>query len=994
MAKKVSAFMVHKEKMTKANKKKSKSKKVSKVEKKKAKKKSGSKDKTLLTGVTHSESVTVITLPDADNSSPQVSSPGFIQETPRGHGSKEKGSETDGKPSKKSCDTAFITAANNASIMFLEGTPSGSEKIAKTDVNKNRKRKEMIGKRKTGKRIRDGSAKNPVEGDHGNSDNAAELKDCVKNRQRGDNQRNRPKFESDFVRKNYQKHLLKETVLNKEEIAERRKQLKELSESDDEIMEEQSYSACNRYYGDEKEKMETSDIESESESSVDDDGDSASDEDILDSLEQQETLFRVFGLDQTELGNCGTFGFGSSDFQFHEPGPADNTDPSVLNDSGYSCAESLTRLRGEDQNPVVGVRATKVRDQGMGGAEQDGRRKSARVKGSEVGDQAVGGAEKDSRRKSTRGKKAQEGAGKKMAQSSGEDITGMQGELKCVSIPVPKQEATLVVLGHPLELCIQGKASITMVTGEIIIMGHRLQPDNSYRVYSPISNSYNVLKTAQGQVDFKHLTEKVSVIFGSNKSVQEVKDELKIFQGIHSIAFVVRPLDSEAHNYISTMSPYNGLFTIRTEEPLPHNLELLPLGLGLFPREYVMRPWLKLSKDIKQILDLWEVMIGRGDKSGDGRAPVILTCGGKNSGKSTLNRHLINSTLNMSKGVSYMELDIGQTEFSPPGCMSLHHVTEPVLGPPFTHVRKAERMCYFGAVSAGANVSMYVKCVKYVFAAHKGDNPLIINTMGWNKGIGLKLLVDILHITNPDIVVQMDTYKPLDNFPPITPHFKMAEQGWLYNRQATGHMQQEVVADEHELCVLQTPVMKMHQKFITWTAADHRNVTLLSYFCDSLKPSQSLLSLTPYTVPWTAVAVYVCDAAGLRPSKMLLVLNGGIVGLCVATLPEVKVTGDLKPRLLKTLPVCQCLGLGLVRGIDPKTKLFYIVTPLTQDELGKVNVLVKGSVTLPDQVTRQQKTDEAKPYCDNLTRSIGSWKTNFKDRKMKRPGAVFRSHQK
>lgn len=100
------------------------------------------------------------------------------------------------------------------------------------------------------------------------------------------------------------------------------------------------------------------------------------------------------------------------------------------------------------------------------------------------------------------------------------------------------------------------------------------------------------------------------------------------------------------------------------------------------------------------------------------------------------------------------------------------------------------------------------------------------------------------------------------------------------------------------------------RKFITWTAADHRNVTLLSYFCDSLKPSQSLLSLTPYTVPWTAVAVYVCDAAGLRPSKTLLVLNGGIVGLCVATLPEVKVTGDLKPRLLKTLPVCQCLGLG------------------------------------------------------------------------------------
>ncbi|XP_046569145.1 polynucleotide 5'-hydroxyl-kinase NOL9-like isoform X2 [Haliotis rubra] len=478
-----------------------------------------------------------------------------------------------------------------------------------------------------------------------------------------------------------------------------------------------------------------------------------------------------------------------------------------------------------------------------------------------------------------------------------------------------------------------------------------------------------------------------------------MEDELEIFQDVQSVAFVVRPLDSEAHNYISTMSPYTGLFTIRTEEPLPHNMELLPLGLGLFPRECVMRPWLRLSKDIKQILDLWEVMIGRGDKSGEGRAPVILTCGGKNSGKSTLNRHLINSALNVCKGVSYLELDIGQTEFSPPGCTSLHNVTEPVLGPPFTHVRKAERMCYFGAVSAAANVSMYVKCVEFVFAAHKGDNPLIINTMGWNKGIGLKLLVDILRITNPDTVVQMDTYKLLDNFPPVTPQFKMAEQGWLYNTQAADDMQ-DLVADGHELCVVQTPVMKMHEKFITWMAADHRNVTLLSYFCNALKPSQSLLSLVPYTMPWTALAVHVCDAAGLKPSKMLLVLNGSIVGLCAASLPEVKVTGDSHPRMLKTLPVCQCLGLGLVRGIDPKTKLLYIVTPLTQDELSKVNVLVKGSVTLPDQVTRQQvficlqKTEEAMPYRDNLTRSIGSWKTNFKDRKMKRPGAIFRSRQK
>lgn len=30
--------------------------------------------------------------------------------------------------------------------------------------------------------------------------------------------------------------------------------------------------------------------------------------------------------------------------------------------------------------------------------------------------------------------------------------------------------------------------------------------------------------------------------------------------------------------------------------------------------------------------------------------------------------------------VEYMECDIGQTEFTPPGCVSLSNVTEPFLG--------------------------------------------------------------------------------------------------------------------------------------------------------------------------------------------------------------------------------------------------------------------------------------------------------------------------
>ena len=33
-----------------------------------------------------------------------------------------------------------------------------------------------------------------------------------------------------------------------------------------------------------------------------------------------------------------------------------------------------------------------------------------------------------------------------------------------------------------------------------------------------------------------------------------------------------------------------------------------------------------------------------------------------------------------------LECDVGQTEFTPPGCVSLHYVTHPLLGKIFTNI--------------------------------------------------------------------------------------------------------------------------------------------------------------------------------------------------------------------------------------------------------------------------------------------------------------------
>lgn len=160
--------------------------------------------------------------------------------------------------------------------------------------------------------------------------------------------------------------------------------------------------------------------------------------------------------------------------------------------------------------------------------------------------------------------------------------------------------------------------------------------------------------------------------------------------------------------------------------------------------------------------------------------PVILLCGACDIGKSTFSRILINHLLNSIPGVDYLECDLGQTEFTPPGCISLLNITEPLLGPPYTHQRKPQKMVYFGKTNCHNEYENYIEIVKYVFRDYKREFPLIINTMGWVSGDGLLLLVDLIRVLSPNYVVQLtsDRSEPMQ---PLTSEFVELTDG-LYTK--------------------------------------------------------------------------------------------------------------------------------------------------------------------------------------------------------------------
>ena len=51
---------------------------------------------------------------------------------------------------------------------------------------------------------------------------------------------------------------------------------------------------------------------------------------------------------------------------------------------------------------------------------------------------------------------------------------------------------------------------------------------------------------------------------------------------------------------------------------------------------------------------------------------------------------------------------------------------------------------------------------------------------------------------------------------------------------------------------------------------------------------------------------------------------------------------------LPSPPVCSCVGIGVVRGVNPATNELYIITDLVLKELSKVNCIVVGDLVFPD----------------------------------------------
>ncbi|KAF9970099.1 Polynucleotide 5'-hydroxyl-kinase grc3, partial [Actinomortierella ambigua] len=407
------------------------------------------------------------------------------------------------------------------------------------------------------------------------------------------------------------------------------------------------------------------------------------------------------------------------------------------------------------------------------------------------------------------------------------------------------------------------------------------------------------------------------------------------------------------------------------------------------------------------------------------RPPVAVVCGGKKLGKSTFSRVLLNRMLNRYRRVAFLECDIGQSEFSPVGMVALHILERPALGPPFTHFRPPRRAFYVGHSTPRDDPDYYMMCIQelvrtyfeeishtrhwdeddeYHSDTENGDDdhiPLIVNTQGWIKGMGLDLLLQLLNCARASHIFGFHSASnPESNLPSPFFDFLKAQANQIHPPMFH-YVGAVVLGDDNNL----SPFSKFHP-------ADHRTLALVSYFYakQQLLPTaaagagptaesqeedrnqwdftQALIVRRPWCWDWRqAKGVWVLFDQ-VPPSQILHALNASVVALLgdKESMDEESMDEDegngvkdedkannsmenqgqdsergdqgtqappLEPETEATItppnyfPLGQypppppalttCHGLAIIRSIQPATHSLHILTPISPSTLARCN---------------------------------------------------------
>ncbi|KAJ2165370.1 Polynucleotide 5'-hydroxyl-kinase grc3 [Coemansia sp. RSA 518] len=463
------------------------------------------------------------------------------------------------------------------------------------------------------------------------------------------------------------------------------------------------------------------------------------------------------------------------------------------------------------------------------------------------------------------------------------------GELHVLDAQAPISQRHAVVFGMQANdtLVFQGICDICVLKGTVRVYEHESSGQWD-RVYSPVSHP---LVSLRAQTQTKDEAER-------DAEAQRMYELWATSHNECEVVVAVRAVDCGLEHLGRVAPAYASLFTGSVAADSEQLVQAIGVP-GMTPMRTVNAgvQVLQTPEDWAQALDQASTMPQRLDDEFEPIAPVYAVAGAQGQGKSTFSRMLVNRLVARFGRVFYMETDLGQSEFAAPGALSLTLVSAPVLGPPFTHTGRTEayHAAYMGVVTPKNDPDRYAACVQrlaQVYRDHVRSErargspavPMVVNTQGWTRGLGLDLLYALCQSVCPTHFVQ--AYDPATSDASLV-DFATVEgcdpQVLWITGMSSDRMQGGDAGDAGE----------SGRRVQKLAAHDMRTLSLLSLMYSAWTAQgvatwnmhKPLAARTPVRVPICDLVFWMGEE-DVPPSQVLRAVNGTLVGVvCVARAP-------------------------------------------------------------------------------------------------------------
>ncbi|KAF7965772.1 hypothetical protein HWV62_41966 [Athelia sp. TMB] len=537
------------------------------------------------------------------------------------------------------------------------------------------------------------------------------------------------------------------------------------------------------------------------------------------------------------------------------------------------------------------------------------------------------------------------------------------GEVGVEFLDVTDKPTTVLILNPEETLAVLGTYALTLLRGTITLAGTQLEVSKTpHRIFAPRSSPIPVIKALPYDSQ-RHsplpvpLPEIIRHQLGMDCTIIAVQE---LHSGVQGLGLVCRIFD--------------GVFQPSRWHRNDSAPNLKVPGMHMLTHQHRDVHPFELSPSWNQALSSISPESTKEDDLPRLATPICIIKGPRKTGKSTFARTLLNRLVTRYRKVAFLECDLGQSEFTPGGMVALNIIEQPLFGPSFTHPTTPYLAHYIGSISPRSSPSHYLAAIQALIQSYKldlqspifdipvidGDNrisdviPLIVNTMGWNKGLGVDLNRQIEEIV-----------QPTDVFEVAAPVF---ERGWSSDlapngSDVFGHLN----AKKHILEPIAPTILANN-----FAPADHRILNILSYFHAVFPaPSTELQQLTakswnttlplcaqqPYQVDWSRAVdkIYLAGAGteDVVSSELKGVLNGAIVGLvsCEPGAIDAGIDASAMPysqgAFVVSPSMSTCHGIALIRAVSPSSSHMHVLSPLPPALLSKCKVIVKGEMELP-----------------------------------------------